>query len=185
MMQQENIDIVITWVDGDDPAHKNKKNLHLTGKNETSHDDIAGATRYRSTGEIFYCVASILRYAPWVHKIYIVTDNQDPHVDEFVARNFPENKTPIEIVDHTVIFRGYEQYLPTFNSLSIGPDCRRIFSISMTIFFLFRKINKPIGSTTNKPYCMPISSMYNGRLSYVGPNTCSKIIRPLAIKTLC
>ena len=124
MTQQENIDIVITWVDGDDPAHKSKKIKHLTGKNETSHNDIAGAARYSSTGEIYYCVASILRYAPWV-----------PHVDEFVARNFPENKVPIEIVDHTVIFRGYEQYLPTFNSLSIGQMLWRIPGLSENFLY--------------------------------------------------
>ena len=135
MMQQENIDIVITWVDGNDPVHKSKKNLYLTGKNETSHDDIAGAARYSSTGEIYYCVASILRYAPWVHKIYIVTDNQDPHVNEFVAQNFPENKIPIEIVDHKVIFRGYEQYLPTFNSISIEQMLWRIPGLSENFLY--------------------------------------------------
>ena len=134
-MCQENIDIVITWVDGDDPVHKGKKNKYLTGRNETSHNDIAGAARYRSTGEIFYCIASILRYAPWVHKIFIVTDNQDPQVNDFVARNFPENKIPIEIVDHTVIFRGYEQYLPTFNSLSIGQMLWRIPGLSENFLY--------------------------------------------------
>lgn len=134
-MCQENIDIVITWVDGDDPVHKSKKNKYLTGRNETSHNDIAGAARYRSTGEIFYCIASILRYAPWVHKIFIVTDNQDPHVNEFVAHNFPENKIPIEIVDHTVIFGGYEQYLPTFNSLSIGQMLWRIPGLSENFLY--------------------------------------------------
>lgn len=82
--------------------------------------------RYRATGEIYFCVASILRYAPWVRKIWIVTDNQDPKVDEFVARNFPDNKIPFEIVDHKVLFRGYEQYLPTFNSLAISTLLWRI-----------------------------------------------------------
>lgn len=123
-------DVVITWVDGDDPAHKRRKAQYLTGRRETDFNDVAGAMRYRSTGEIFYCVASILRYAPWVNKIYIVTDNQNPQVDDFVARNFPNNKIPIEIVDHRVIFRGYEQYLPTFNSLTIGQMLWRIPGLS-------------------------------------------------------
>ena len=65
-------DVVIAWVDGDDPAHKCKKAKYLTGKDETRFDDIAGAMRYRSTGEVYYCVASVLRYAPWVRKIFIV-----------------------------------------------------------------------------------------------------------------
>ncbi len=123
-------DVVIAWVDGDDPAHKRKKSKYLTGKNETAHDDIAGAMRYSSTGEIFYCIASILRYAPWVRKIFIVTDNQNPCVDEFVKLNFPDNKIPIEIVDHKVIFKGYEEYLPTFNSLSIESMIWRIPGLS-------------------------------------------------------
>ncbi len=116
MLENENysIDAVITWVDGGDPLHKAKRLSYITNKQENKHIDVAGETRYRQVGEIYYCVASILRYAPWIRKIYIVTDNQNPHVDEFVSRNFPDNKTPIEIVDHKVIFRGYEQYLPTF-----------------------------------------------------------------------
>lgn len=123
-------DVVIAWVDGDDPTHKSKKAKYLTGKNETNFDDIAGAMRYRSTGEIYYCVASVLRYAPWVRRIFIVTDNQDPHIDEFVSRNFPNNTTPIEIVDHTVLFRGHEQFLPTFNSISIETMLWRIPGLS-------------------------------------------------------
>lgn len=123
-------DVVIAWVDGDDPVHKQKKTQYLTGKGETSFDDIAGAMRYRSTGEIYYCVASVLRYAPWVRKIFIVTDNQNPHVEEFVSRNFPDNTIPIEIVDHTVLFRGHEQYLPTFNSISIETMLWRIPGLS-------------------------------------------------------
>ncbi|MBR4311955.1 MAG: Stealth CR1 domain-containing protein [Bacteroidaceae bacterium] len=123
-------DVVIAWVDGDDPAHKCKKAKYLTGKDETRFDDIAGAMRYRSTGEVYYCVASVLRYAPWVRKIFIVTDNQDPHIDEFVTRNFPDNTIPIEIVDHTVLFRGYERHLPTFNSISIETMLWRIPGLS-------------------------------------------------------
>lgn len=123
-------DVVIAWVDGDDPAHKRKKALYLTGKNEARFNDVAGDMRYRSTGEIFYCVASILQYAPWVRKIFIVTDSQDPHVDEFVERNFPNNRIPIELIDHKILFRGYEQYLPTFNSLAIATMLWRIPGLS-------------------------------------------------------
>lgn len=128
-------DVVIAWVDGDDPAHKSKKQQYLTGKKETSHDDIAGVARYRSTGEILYCIASVLRFAPWVRKIFIVTDNQNPCVDEFVKRNFPDNKIPIEIVDHKILYRGYEEYLPTFNSLCIATLLWRIPGLSDSFLY--------------------------------------------------
>ncbi len=123
------VDVVIAWVDGDDPAHRAKR-LQYGGKVATTHNDVGGDMRYRATGEIYFCIASILRYAPWVRKIWIVTDNQNPHADEFVARNFPDNKIPIEIVDHKVLFRGYEQYLPTFNSLAISTLLWRIPGLS-------------------------------------------------------
>lgn len=128
-------DVVIAWVDGDDIVHKQKKATFLTPGKEAAFDDIAGDARYKQTGEIYYCVASILRYAPWVRKIFIVTDAQNPHVDEFVGRNFPDNRIPIEIVDHKVLFRGYEQYLPTFNSLAISTMLWRIPGISDSFLY--------------------------------------------------
>lgn len=124
------IEAVITWVDGDDPVHRAKRLSWMNGGREARFDDVAGETRYRQLGEVAFCVASILRFAPFVRKIYIVTDNQNPCLDDFLQKNFPENKVPVEIVDHKVIFRGYEQYLPTFNSSSIESLLWRIPGLS-------------------------------------------------------
>ena len=130
------IDFVITWVDGEDPNLKSKRQSYLRGYNYEEREDIAAPTRYRSVGEIGYCVASILRFAPFVRKIFIVTDHQDPGLDGFIARYFPDNTVPIEIVDHTVIFRGYEPYLPTFNSLSIETMLWRIPGLSENFIYM-------------------------------------------------
>ena len=119
------IDAVITWVDGDDPRHKAKREKYGSRQSLT-RDDVAGSTRFTSLGEIFYCVASLNRYAPWLNKIYIVTDEQNPMLDNFIAKHFPDGSIPMEIVDHKVIFAGYEQYLPTFNSISIESMTWRI-----------------------------------------------------------
>lgn len=120
------IDVVITWVDGEDPHHREKRQSFLTKKKENKRKDIAGETRFNQVGEIYYCIASIIKYASWVNKIYIVTDEQNPHADEFVKKFFPESTIPIEIIDHKVIFKGYEQYLPTFNSITITSMLWRI-----------------------------------------------------------
>lgn len=129
------IDVVIAWVDGNDPLHKQKIQRYINPQAQLS-DDIAGPTRYRSVGEIYYCVASILRFAPFVRKIFIVTDEQNPNLDKFIQRNFPENTTPIEIVDHKVIFRGYEQYLPVFNSRAVETCIHRIPDLSENYVYL-------------------------------------------------
>lgn len=145
------IDVVITWVDGNDPAHVEKMEPYLKAEfgienNITLPDFSAGATRYRSTGEIFFCVASILRFAPFVRKIFIVTDNQDPQINDFVDYNFPDKKTEIEIVNHKVIFKGYQEFLPVFSSRSIETNLFRIPDLSENFvyfnddMFLLRKI---------------------------------------------
>ena len=123
------IDAVITWVDGDDPVHKAKR-MKFGNNNMFNAEDIAGETRFANIGEIFYCVASLNRYAPWLNKIYIVTDEQDPKLDDFIKEHFPEKHIPIEIVDHKTIFKGYEEYLPTFNSISIESMTWRIPGLS-------------------------------------------------------
>ena len=123
------IDAVITWVDGNDPAHKARM-ARYGDKTLFSRDDVAGSTRYASIGEICWCVASINRFAPFVNKIYIVTDGQNPNLDGFLHKNFPEGHIPVEIVDHKTIFRGYEEYLPVFNSLAIETMLWRIPDLS-------------------------------------------------------
>ena len=65
-----------------------------------------------------------------VKKIYIVTDRQDPHLDRPLAEALPEGHIPMEIIDHKVIFRGYEEYLPTFNSRAIETLIWRIPGLS-------------------------------------------------------
>lgn len=123
------IDAVITWVDGNDPAHREKRRKYASS-GMLNADDIAGDTRFVEVGELKWCVASINRYAPWINKIYIVTDAQDPCLDSFLQRNFPQGYIPVEIIDHKTIFRGYEQYLPTFNACSIESMTWRIPGLS-------------------------------------------------------
>ncbi len=111
------IDAVITWVDGADPVLAAKRKAY--GSQESfKHDDVAGATRYANDGEIYRCVASIRKFAPFIRTIFVVTDGQDPHI--------PEGDIPIKIVDHKDIFRGYEDKLPVFNSIAIETMTWRI-----------------------------------------------------------
>ncbi len=123
------IDAVIAWVDGNDPQHKAKR-MHYASPDQKLNDEVGGDIRFTSIGEIKYAVASILRFAPFVRTIYMVTDNQNPNIDEFVERNFPNRTTNIEIVDHRVLFRDYEEVLPTFNSRSIETVLWRIPNLS-------------------------------------------------------
>ncbi|MBF2718720.1 Stealth CR1 domain-containing protein [Psychrobacter sp. NG254] len=119
-MKQPNdktLDVVIAWVDGTDPILKQKREQYKSGKTVAS--DAVTATRFASDDEIYYNIASIIKYVPFVRHIYIVTDQQQPEfIDEFANQNICSADT-IRVVDHKDIFSGYEQFLPTFNTRSI------------------------------------------------------------------
>ncbi len=129
------IDAVVAWVDGNDPAHRSKR-LKYADSSVLVDDEVGGDIRFANAGEIFFCVASLLRFAPFIRKIFIVTDGQDPKADVFADKYFPDRTTAIEIVDHSVIFRGYERYLPVFNSLSIETVLWRIPDLSEHFIYL-------------------------------------------------
>ena len=130
------MDCVLTWVDGDDPAFRSRMTPYLTGAREDSRNDMAGRARLSSCREIAVAVASILRFAPYIKRIFIVTDGQDPGLGPFLEKNFPGNKVPVIIVDHKTIFEGFEGYLPVFNSMSIETMLWRIPDLSEDFLYL-------------------------------------------------
>lgn len=119
----QEIDAVITWVDGDCPKHKAKraKFLALGG-----HPEAATPLRWEQNDEIGYLLRSLDLHAPWLRKVHIVTDEQEPPLGG-LSRAIRDK---INLVDHREIFRGYEEYLPTFNSVSINSVIHRIEGLS-------------------------------------------------------
>ena len=150
------IDVVITWVDGNDPKFIERINPFLKGKDRNA---IPGAhqTRFGSINEIRYCVLSILKFAPFVRNIYIVTDGQNPNLCSDIKKHFPERVDSVSIVDHKTIFRGFEAYLPTFNSRTIESMLWRIPGLSNNFvyfnddLFLIRQIDPSDWFVNNQP----------------------------------
>ena len=105
----EKIDAVITWVDGSEPNYKLKLEENLKNKKIINR-------QYTQANEIDFCVASIIKFAPFVRKIFIVTDKQKPNLNE-VRHLVSLNK--VEIIDHAEIFRDNEDCMPSFNIRSI------------------------------------------------------------------
>ncbi|MGR0305398.1 Stealth CR1 domain-containing protein [Acinetobacter beijerinckii] len=127
------IDIVIAWVDGNDSKLKNIRRQFM---NQSESSNALQDTRFASNDEIYFCIASILKFVPYCGKIYLVTDQQTPQwLDQFEQQNLCE-KGKIRIVDHTELFRGHEFALPTFNSLSIETMLWNIQGISDYFIYL-------------------------------------------------
>lgn len=124
----QKIDVVIPWVDGNDPIHREKIEALTGSKNNKSLDAATQTERFFNSNEIYYCINSILKFMPWVNHIYLVTDNQTPGFLTQSGSN--ENYDKVKIIDHTEIFRDYENVLPTFNTRSIATCLWRIKGIS-------------------------------------------------------
>lgn len=107
------IDAVITWVDGDDPAHRAKRQRHQP--HAPRNANATNPHRWACNDELGYCLRSIANHAPWIGRIWIITDAQVPDLAGLPA----DLLARISIVDHLTLFAGFEAALPTFNSLAI------------------------------------------------------------------
>ncbi|MBS0012009.1 MAG: Stealth CR1 domain-containing protein [Bacteroidales bacterium] len=151
------IDVVISWVDGSDPELAAKRNRYITDGQSTGLSSGAHSTRFASLNEIRYCVLSIMKFAPFVRNIFIITDGQDPDLYNDIKTYFPERLESYRVVDHKEIFRGFENFLPSFNSISIGNMIWRIKGLSENFVyfnddtFLVREIQARDWFIDNKP----------------------------------
>ena len=116
----EKIDAVITWVDGSEPNYKLKLEENLKNKKIINR-------QYTQANEIDFCVASIIKFAPFVRKIFIVTDKQKP---KFSGIRHMVSLEKIEIIDHEEIFRDNLDCMPSFNIRSIDALLFKIKNLS-------------------------------------------------------
>lgn len=126
------IDAVVTWVDGDDPAHRAKRARYA---DRGAHPEAMAATRFASSGELRYAVQSLLRFCPFVRRIHVVTDGQHPFcLDTLLAR--PEGAARIRVVDHRVAYGAHADLLPVFSSRSIETMIHRIPDLAERFLYL-------------------------------------------------
>lgn len=101
---EQQIDFVITWVDGQDEAWLKRK-AHYTHDNEEGIDH--RECRYRDWGLLRYWFRGVEKFAPWVHKIHFITEG---HLPKWLNTQHPN----LHIVNHVDYIP--EKFLPTFSS---------------------------------------------------------------------
>lgn len=114
------VDLVYTWVQGQDPAHRQKRDYWVRqhGLEPTvANPDV----RYVEHDELRYSLRSAELFLPWVRRIFIVTDNQIP---DWLDLSHPK----VRVVDHTEIADA--RNLPTFNSIAIEAQLHNIPGLS-------------------------------------------------------
>ena len=105
-MQNIKIDLVYLWVDGKDEKWIKKKKLWTKKQRIINNDELNHDCRFIDYEELKYSLRSANMYAPWINKIFIVTDGQKP--------KWLKKHPKIEIIDHKDFID--EKYLPCFNS---------------------------------------------------------------------
>ncbi|MBK7820155.1 MAG: stealth family protein [Tessaracoccus sp.] len=123
------IDVVYTWVDGSDPRWREKRaRAEADERGVEYHPEATTASRFADHEELRYSLRSLEYFAPWVRKIYLVTDDQVP---AWLDVNNPK----IQVVDHRDIFTDPAN-LPTFNSNAIISSLHHIAGLSEHYIFM-------------------------------------------------
>jgi hypothetical protein len=124
------IDVVYTWVDGSDPAWRERKAraLRENGWVAAASEQTANDSRYASRDELCYSMRALHAFAPWVRHVFLVTDGQVP---AWLDTDHPR----ITVVPHKGIF-GDTGRLPTFNSQAIESRLHRIPGLAEHFLYL-------------------------------------------------
>lgn len=115
------IDIVVPWVDGNDPAWQAQRATYQQGTASAHVSDATAAYRFRDWDLMRYWFRAIDAFAPWARKVFFVTCGQRP---EWLDTSNPR----LVCVDHTDYIPP--EYLPVFNSNVIELFCNRIEGLS-------------------------------------------------------
>ncbi len=123
------IDVVYTWVDGEDPAW-NAQRLAALGVPEAQRAQAAAThtARFRSHDELRYSLRSLEMFAPWVRRVHIVTAGQVPC---WLDTDHPR----LRLVDHREIFTDPD-VLPVFNSHAIESQLHHIPGLAEQYLYL-------------------------------------------------
>ena len=150
------IDVVVLWVDGNDPAWQAEKAKYQ----ETKTTDANAVNRFRDWGLMKYWFRAIETFAPWVRTIHFVTWG---HVPDFLKLDHPK----LHLVRHEDYLP--KDCLPTFNACAIEMSIHKIDGLSEKFIFFnddmfllrpieqeaFFKNGLPVadgGETVNPPY---------------------------------
>ena len=104
-MMTPQIDFVVTWLDSSDPEwQKSFEQYSPHAKGDKN------AARFRNLNCFRYWFRAVETYAPWVRKIFLITNGTFP---DWINKNHPK----LVLVKHEDFMP--KECLPTFNSCAI------------------------------------------------------------------
>ena len=140
------IDLVYLWVDGHRPEFIKEKNYWKQKLNVAESEDTSDS-RFIDNEELRYSLRSVAKNAPWINKIFIITNGQVP---DWLDLSKADN---IKIVKHDEIMP--KEILPCYNSRVIEsfvaniPDLSEHFLLANDDCFIDRPISPSFFFDTN------------------------------------
>ncbi|MDE6137894.1 MAG: hypothetical protein K2F57_00320 [Candidatus Gastranaerophilales bacterium] len=153
------IDLVYLWCDGNNQKWQEKKHQRLLSLGGKVNDKSLQECRFIQSDELLYSLRSVEKYAPWIRKIFIITDDQKP---EWLNTKHPK----ITVIDHKEIMPA--NALPCFNSEAIEtripyiPDLSEFFILANDDNFFWNTVEEEFFFTQDrKPICRMSSKIKN------------------------
>jgi hypothetical protein len=116
------IDAVYLWVDSSTAAFRQAFEAYGPTASQPADSDAQSENRFRDNGELRFSLRSLERFAPWIRRIYIVTNGEVP---KWLVQPHPR----VTIIPHDSLFLRKSD-LPTFNSNAIELQLHRIPDLS-------------------------------------------------------
>ncbi len=123
----DDIDAVYTWVDSADTQFAKDFDKYYDLENPPGDPLNYHQHRYRDSEELRYSLRSLEINAPWINRIFLVTNGQVP---SWLNVKHPR----LSLVKHSEIFPD-QSHLPTFNSLAIETHLHRIKGLSKRFLY--------------------------------------------------
>lgn len=114
----QKIDFVVTWLDSNDSNWQKEYNYY---KNYSESVSDNSAARYRDWDLFRYWFRAVEKYAPWVNKVFLVTNGTIP---KWLNTVHPK----LVLVNHHDYIP--QEFLPTFNSCTIELHFNKIKGLS-------------------------------------------------------
>lgn len=118
MAMDEKIDFVITWGSNDDPEWRKQYEYYSVQAGRTVDNSVY---RYRSWDMLHFLFRGIEKFAPWVNKVYFITNAHPP---KWMNTQHPKL---VVLNDKDVV---PSQYMPTFSCFPIEFNFHRIEGLS-------------------------------------------------------
>lgn len=157
----EKIDFVVLWVDGSDPKWLSERKKYCPSNKNNG----CNLNRYRDWGLMKYWFRGVENFAPWVNRIFLVTNGQKP---EWLNLQHPK----LRFVCHQEYIP--EKYLPTFNSNVIELWLHRIPDLSEK-FVLFNDdmfLTSPVAPYDFFREGLPCEAALMDLITSPGPEDC-------------